>query len=65
MLKKTGADSKPPAKKVSKEDIEKGKKALETEALRVINNMPQWTPGKQGGENVSVKYFVPVHFKLQ
>lgn len=35
------------------------------EALRVVNAMPKWTPGKVRGENVRVKYALPVTFKLQ
>ena len=38
---------------------------LDAEALRVIKSMPAWIPGKQKGKNVSVRYFVPVNFKLQ
>ena len=38
---------------------------LDAEALRVINAMPNWTPGMQNGEAVRVKYAVPVTFKLQ
>jgi protein TonB len=34
------------------------------EALRVINNMPNWIPGKQGGELVPVYFDVPVTFKI-
>lgn len=34
------------------------------EALRLINNMPRWTPGQTGGRNVRVKYVVPITFKL-
>lgn len=34
------------------------------EALRVIKKMPSWKPGKQRGKSVSVKYSVPVKFKL-
>ena len=37
---------------------------LDAEALRVINVMPKWKPGKQNGEPVRVKYTVPVSFKL-
>ena len=39
--------------------------ALDAEALRVINSMPKWTPGKQKGEATRVKYVVPVTFRLQ
>ena len=39
--------------------------ALDAEALRVINGMPNWNPGMQNGEPVRVKYTVPVTFRLQ
>lgn len=34
------------------------------EALRVINTMPPWKPGKQSGRSVSVRYSVPIKFSL-
>lgn len=39
--------------------------SLDKEALRVINSMPKWKPGKQRGKPVRVKYTVPVVFRLQ
>ena len=39
--------------------------ALDAEAVRVIKAMPKWTPGRQGGQPVRVKYNVPVSFRLQ
>lgn len=39
--------------------------SLDAEALRVINAMPNWKPGKQNGKEVRVKYTVPVAFMLQ
>ena len=39
--------------------------ALDEEALRVINSMPNWTPGKKNGEDTRVKYVVPITFHLQ
>ena len=33
------------------------------EALRVVNSMPLWKPGKQNGVPVKVLYSLPVHFK--
>lgn len=39
--------------------------ALDAEAIRLINAMPKWKPGKQKGEAVAVKYTVPIKFKLQ
>ena len=38
--------------------------SLDKEALRIINLMPKWTPGKQRGKAVNVKYTVPVMFRL-
>lgn len=38
--------------------------SLDKEAVRVIRNMPRWTPGKQEGEPVRVRYNVPVSFRL-
>ena len=38
--------------------------SLDKEAVRVIRNMPRWSPGKQGGEPVRVRYNVPVSFRL-
>jgi protein TonB len=35
------------------------------EALRVVNAMPKWKPGRQNGHNVKVYYTLPITFKLQ
>ncbi len=37
---------------------------FDKEISRVINNMPKWKPGKNRGKEVSVKYIVPVSFRL-
>ena len=39
--------------------------SLDKEAVRVIKSMPRWIPGKQGGNAVKVKYYLPVTFRLQ
>jgi protein TonB len=39
--------------------------SLDKEAIRVIKSMPKWSPGKQRGKSVRVKYTLPVNFKLQ
>ena len=39
--------------------------SLDREASRVVRSMPRWSPGKQNGSNVRVKYTVPVVFRLQ
>ena len=39
--------------------------SLDKEAARVVSSMPRWTPGKQNGSAVRVKFNVPVVFRLQ
>lgn len=39
--------------------------SLDKEAVRVVKAMPNWTPGKQNGTSVNVRYTLPVTFKLQ
>jgi protein TonB len=34
-------------------------------AINIIEMMPKWIPGKQGGKNVSVKFNLPIRFTLQ
>ena len=46
------------------EVIKKVNEHLDAEALRVIGEMPKWTPGKQKGEAVRVKFTLPVTFRL-
>ena len=38
---------------------------LDKEALRVVNMMPKWTPGKQRGKAVRCQFTLPVQFRLQ
>ena len=39
--------------------------SLDKEAERVVRSMPRWSPGRQNGSPVRVKYTLPVTFKLQ
>jgi len=39
--------------------------SLDKEAMRVVATMPKWTPGRQRGKPVRVKFNVPVTFRLQ
>jgi periplasmic protein TonB len=39
--------------------------SLDREALRVVQAMPKWTPGKQRNRAVNVRYTVPINFVLQ
>jgi protein TonB len=38
---------------------------LDDEALRVVNKMPNWNPGKVKGKAVKTKFVLPVRFELQ
>lgn len=39
--------------------------SMDKEALRVLQAMPNWKPGKQNGKEVRVRFTVPVVFRLQ
>lgn len=38
--------------------------SLSTEALRLVNTMPKWTPATIGGKAVRCRMIVPIAFKL-
>jgi protein TonB len=38
---------------------------LDAEAIRVVNTLPAFKPGKQGGKPVPVWYMVPITFTLK
>ncbi|MCK9416686.1 energy transducer TonB [Candidatus Dojkabacteria bacterium] len=37
---------------------------LDAEALRVVNSLPKWEPGKQRGKAVPVSFIIPISFKM-
>ncbi len=39
--------------------------SCDKEAVRVVQSMPKWVPGKQNGVSVNVYYTLPVTYKLQ
>ncbi len=39
--------------------------ALDREALRIVQAMPKWIPGRNNGQPVKVTYTLPVTFRLQ
>ncbi|MCD6066117.1 MAG: energy transducer TonB [Bacteroidetes bacterium] len=41
-----------------------GDELLDKEAMRVIEIMPPWTPGKQNGKPVPVYFNLPINFKV-
>ncbi len=54
-------------KKGKLEDVELERgvhNSLDNEAIRVIKLIPDWIPGKQRGKPVSVKFVIPIKFKL-
>ena len=38
--------------------------SLDAEAIRVVQAMPRWTPGKDKGKVVRVKYNLPIVFRM-
>ena len=38
--------------------------SLDAEAVRVVEAMPKWTPGKEKGRVVRVKYNLPIVFRM-
>ena len=38
--------------------------SLDAEAVRVVHAMPKWTPGKEKGKVVRVKYNLPIVFRM-
>lgn len=51
--------------KVTQTKVLKGaSEAMDKEALRVIENMPDWNAGEKNGKKVKVQYNIPIRFKL-
>jgi len=38
--------------------------SFRSEAARIVSSMPKWTPGRQRGEAVDVKFSIPISFVL-
>lgn len=38
--------------------------AIDREALRVVNKMPNWKPGEVNGKKVRVRQIIPISFRL-
>ena len=50
---------------IKKVKVERGKdSSLDKEAVRLMNIMPKWNPGKQNGKLVAVSYTLPIKFRL-
>ena len=48
--------------KVVGQKLENG---LDEEAVKVVSNMPKWTPGKVKGKNVKTRIVLPITYKLE
>lgn len=46
------------------EEMRSPDERLTAEAIRVVSLMPKWNPGKQRGQEVRVKYVLPISFRL-
>jgi TonB family protein len=57
IVTKEGSVVSPAVIKGVREDLDK-------EALRVVSGLPKWNPGRQKGRTVSIKFVLPVNFKL-
>ena len=57
IVTKEGSVVSPAVVKGVREDMDK-------EALRVISGLPKWNPGRQKGRAVSVRFVLPINFKL-
>jgi TonB family protein len=49
---------------VTEETNEEVDQSFRTEAIRVVTSMPNWTPGRQRGKAVDVKYSLPITFQM-
>jgi TonB family protein len=39
--------------------------SLDEEAIRIVNALPKWKPGRQSGQEVAVQYTIPINFALK
>ena len=52
--------------KISNVEVTRGvSPTLDSEAIRVVKSLPNWTPGMKDGEIVSVRYSIPITFNLK
>ena len=59
---------KPDMTEEQKQNVDKqnkGLQALKDESIRVVKQMPKWTPGKQRSKTVRTRFSLPVTFRLK
>jgi TonB family protein len=50
---------------ISNVEVKRGiGEGCDAEAVRVVENMPNWIPGKQKGEPVRVSFMLPINYKI-
>ena len=47
------------------EVVRSPKAGIDAEARRVVSAFPRWTPGRQGGRPVRVRFTLPIEFRLE
>jgi len=47
------------------ESLKSDRQDFQDEAIRVVESMPNWEPGRKDGKAVSVKFTLPIKFKLR
>jgi len=52
-------------KGITSPEHEAAAQAMNDEAMRVVKNLPHWTPGKQGGQPVNVSFTIPISYALK
>lgn len=67
MAKAADADNRDAKAKAAayEQKVNEAHAALAAEAVRVVESMPKWEPGKHEGEPVRVAYNVPLTFRMQ
>ena len=50
---------------ISKENLDKARIALQDEAVRVVESMPNWKPATVGGHPARVRFTLPISFRLR
>ena len=52
------------SEEVKKENEDKGRIAIQNEAMRMVKQMPNWTPGRHKDKPVRTKFVLPISFRL-
>jgi protein TonB len=53
------------SEEVKKENEDKGRIAIQNEAIRMVKAMPNWNPGSYKDKPVRTKFVLPISFRLK